>query len=156
MAAYLASSPLSYVSPDRDFLSPVSNLTAKLQWDTSLNVGVAARSLLSHGPDSNQISSRGGLISAEKRGTSLEPDRDGNESREETMQQPWIIHRPTFLLKREERDSVETKMMGRGGFTHSGQAFTHPFIQDTFIQYLLCQAWCWGLENIRQEIIDPF
>lgn len=39
MAAYLASLPLSYVSPDRGFLSPVSNLTAKLQGDTSLNIG---------------------------------------------------------------------------------------------------------------------
>lgn len=87
MAPNLASPPLSYVSPDRDFLSPVSNLTARIQGDTSLNVGVAAISLLSHGQDSNQISSRGGL-NVEKRDTSLEPDRDGKESREETMQQP--------------------------------------------------------------------
>lgn len=92
------------------------NLTAKLQGDTLLNVGLAARSLLSHGPGSNQISSRGRMNQCRETGdSSHKPDHDGKQKRRRENGTGLIT--PLLLLpltlKRKERGDRRIKVKMR-------------------------------------------
>lgn len=78
-----------------------------------------------------------GWISAEKRGTSLEPDHDGSESRKGDDAATLTIRRLTFLLKREKREIQLRRGDGKRRFHPLRTGIHYPFIQETFIQYLL-------------------
>lgn len=149
MVAYLAASPVSYVSPDTErFSFPSVNLTGKLQGEALLNVGSAARSLLSHGPGSEII--RAGLNQCRETGdTRLEANHDGKgKGRGEAGARTISTH--SFLLERKEKGDrkIKSRMgkMGRAAFTCSGQEFIHSFTQEAFIKHRLCQPSCWVLE----------
>lgn len=111
----------------RDFLSPVSNLTAKLQGDTLVNVALAARSLLSHRPSSNQTSPRGGLNQCkETEETSLEPNHE--------RKRKWRRENGAALkTKRGLKIKLRMRKVGKAFFTQTG---IHSFFQEEFIEHL--------------------
>lgn len=140
---HLASTPVSYVSPDTErFSLPGVNLTAKRQGDALLNVGLAARILLSHGPGSNQKSSRGGLNQCRETGdTRLEQNHDGKEKRRGVNGAALSVSILTFPKRGEKGDreiTLRTRNVGRAIFTRSGQAFIYSSTQEAFIMHLLC------------------
>lgn len=152
VVAHLASSPVSYISQDRETFSfPSVSLTAKLQEDALGNVGLPVRSLLSHVPGSNQISSKEGWINnagTQETHTS-KPKHDGKG------QWKGKNGAASFLLKKGKRQGIKRLSWewegGRTLFICSEQELIHSFTQEGFIEHLLCVSHHAGVKEILKS-----